>query len=45
MAAVLTQLRWSRQNHRRSWTPSHFQDAFKIRRSAGNCAHARKQTT
>jgi hypothetical protein len=45
--AILTQLRWSRQNRRRCWTLSHNMTSrmhFKNDRSAGNSAYARKGT-
>jgi hypothetical protein len=47
-AAILTQLRWSRQNRKQCWTPSQNMTSrmhLKSGRSAGNCAYARKGTT
>jgi hypothetical protein len=47
-AAILTQLRWPRQNHRRSWTPSQNTISrmnLKNGRRSGKSAHMRKGTT
>jgi hypothetical protein len=47
-AAILTQLRWSRQIRRRCWTPPQNKTSrihLKIGRSAGNGTYARKRNT